>query len=227
MKIVSLNIGKRRQQPWRNGTDTAIHKESVEESLLLTKTGLQGDEQADSKNHGGEDKAVLVLPSNAYIRFEVSQPYGFLGENVTIDDIDEAEICLGDRLQIGSVLLEVTQPRSPCWKLDALAVDNTEWQAGEFLQAYSDSGRVGFYCRVLGTGSLQKGQSIRWLTRNEEAVNYDKKFPRITIQELFLAQLKRASNKDWRIISEAVKHPALSKSWQKSLLGLLDRRSQK
>jgi len=191
--------------------------------LQLTETGLQGDEQVDTKNHGGEEKAVLILPSNAYMRFEISEPYGFLGENLTIDDIDEAQVCLGDRLQIGSVLLEVTQPRSPCWKLDALAADNTNWQTGKFLQAYSDSGRVGFYCRVLGTGELQKGQSVTWLTRNKDS-NKDKKYPKITIQKLFLAKHKPSTDKDWCLLEKALEHPALSKAWQNQLMHLLQQR---
>ncbi|MDX1353738.1 MAG: MOSC domain-containing protein [Thiomicrorhabdus sp.] len=222
MRIVSLNIGKCFEQPWRSGTLSAIHKTAVTDKLWIEKMGLAGDEQADLKNHGGEDKAVLVLPSSAYQRFEISHPYGFLGENLTLSDLDEDEICLGDRLQIGSVLLEVTQPRSPCWKLDAQAAQDSKWQTGEFLQAYSDSGRVGFYCRVLGQGWLQAGQSVRWLTRNEEQ---EKKFPRISIRALFLARQgfrqKSADKTAKKILKEALKHPALSAAWSQSIQKLL------
>lgn len=222
MKIVSLNIGKIVEKPWRDGTSTAIHKRAVQERTKLSKTGLEGDEQADLKNHGGEDKAVLVLPSSAYMRFEIAHPYGFLGENLTINDMDEAEICLGDRLQIGSVLLEVTQPRSPCWKLDALVTeDSQKWQVGEFLNAYSESGHVGFYCRVLSVGWLESNQSVRWLTRSEEATE---KFPRIMIRELFLAKMHPAKDKSKKILKRALKHPALSHAWQKSIQHLLNRK---
>lgn len=221
MRIVSLNIGKSIEQPWRSGTLTAIHKTSIKDKIWLSETGLQSDEQADLKNHGGKDKAILVLPSSAYQRFEISHPYGFLGENLTISDIDEDEICLGDRLQIGSVLLEVTQPRSPCWKLDAQATQDSKWQTGEFLKAYSDSGRVGFYCRVLGQGWLQEGQSVRWLTRNEEQ---EKKFPRISIRTLFLAKQNFSNKQARKLLKEAVKHPALSQSWLTSILKILEKK---
>ncbi|WP_040726713.1 MOSC domain-containing protein [Thiomicrorhabdus sp. Kp2] len=220
MRIVSLNIGKCVEQPWRTGTMTAIHKTAIADKLWLAELGLEGDEQADLKNHGGKDKAILVLPSSAYQRFEISHPYGFLGENLTISDIDEDEICLGDRLQIGSVLLEVTQPRSPCWKLDAQATQDSKWQTGEFLKAYSDSGRVGFYCRVLGQGWLQENQSVRWLTRNEEQ---EKKFPRISVKTLFLARHNASEKASRKILKEAVKHPALSLAWSQSIQTLLQR----
>ncbi|BCN92439.1 hypothetical protein THMIRHAM_02240 [Thiomicrorhabdus immobilis] len=225
MKIVSVNIGKIVEKPWRDGTSTAIHKQAVQERIKLSKFGLEGDEQADLKSHGGEDKAVLVLPSSAYMRFEIAHPYGFLGENLTINDIDEAEIRLGDRLQIGSVLLEVTQPRSPCWKLDALVTeDSQKWQAGEFLKAYGESGHVGFYCRVLSEGWLETNHSVRWLTRSAESAE---KFPAVSIKDLFLAKLNPSSEKDWKTLKRALKHPALSKAWQASIQQLLDSRESK
>lgn len=222
MKIVSLNIGNHKEQPWRDGTLTAIHKEAISEKVWVSETGLEGDEQADLKNHGGVDKAILVLPSNAYMRFEIEHPYGFLGENLTIDKLDEAEVCIGDRLQIGSVLLEITQPRSPCWKLDAQVVEDSKWQAGHFFKAYSESGRVGFYCRVLAEGWLQKDAPVRWLTRNEEHETYSK----ISVQSLFLAKLNHSDDQAWQILQDAVKHPALSKAWKDSIQRLLDKHHQ-
>lgn len=214
MKIVSLNIGKSKEQPWRDGTLTAIHKQAINEKVWVSESGLEGDEHADLKNHGGIDKAILVLPSNVYIRFEIERPYGFLGENLTIDNIDEAEICIGDRLQIGSVLLEVTQPRSPCWKLDVQASLDSKWSSGEFLKAYSESGRVGFYCRVLGKGWLEEQYSVRWLTRNETDL---KDYHRIPIRALFLAKQQPKNKQDWKLLQDAFQHPALSSSWKESI----------
>jgi len=223
MKIVSLNMGKRQEQPWRDGTLTAIHKQATTEKAWVNESGLDGDEQADLINHGGVDKAILVLPSNAYMRFEIEHPYGFLGENLTIDDVDEAEICIGDRLQIGSVLLEVTQPRSPCWKLDAQVVEDSNWKAGDFLKAYSDSGRVGFYCRVLAEGWLKEGQSVSWLTRNDETESY----PKTSVQSLFLAKLNHSNDQAWQVLQNVAQHPALSKAWRETLQSMLDRHSRK
>ncbi|WP_051640598.1 MOSC domain-containing protein [Thiomicrorhabdus sp. Milos-T2] len=225
MKIISLNMGKVTPKPWRDGVPSGICKQSVEHSVQLSNTGLEGDEQADLKNHGGEDKALLVLPTSAYLRFEIEHDYGFLGENLAINDLDEADVCLGDRFQIGTVLLEVSQPRSPCWKLDAqVSTRITKWQPGEFLKAYSDSGHVGFYCRVLTTGKLQKQQSVRWLTLSNEAA---KKYPKISIKELYLAKSNPSSPKDWKRLKQAINHPALSLAWQTSINQLLDKHAAK
>ncbi|GAB6071375.1 MOSC domain-containing protein [Thiomicrorhabdus hydrogeniphila] len=219
MRILSLNMGKCVEQPWRSGTLTGMHKTAVTDKVLLNELGLEGDEQADLKNHGGKDKAILILPSSAYQRFEISHPFGFLGENITLSEVDESEVCLGDRFQIGSVLLEVTQPRSPCWKLDAQATQDSKWQPGEFLKAYSESGHVGFYCRVLGKGWLQEKQPVRWLTRNDEQ---DKKFPRIAIRNLFLARHNAAEKGSKKILKGAIKHPALSMAWRTAIEKILD-----
>lgn len=221
MRVASVNVGLQKQYPWRGGTYSAIHKTPVSKKLKLTKLGFAGDDQVDSKHHGGEEKAVLVLPSSAYLRFELTQEYGFLGENLSIDGAAEDEICLGDRLQIGTVLLEVTQPRSPCWKLDSIVADNSAWQAGQFLTAYSESGHVGFYCRVLAEGFVEPQQSVRWLTRSKEGA---KKYPRIPVKTLFLAKQYRQDDQAWKVLKEAVKHPALSKAWLKEIGALLEKR---
>ena len=218
MKLVAVNIGKVVEQPWRDGTPTAINKETSKKRILLTEEGLQGDEQADRKNHGGHDKAVLVLPSSTYMRFEIEHPYGFLGDNLTLEGIDESEVCLGDRFQIGTTLLEVSQPRSPCWKLDQQVLDNRRWKQGDFLKAYSDSGHVGFYCRVLGRGTLKKGQQVIWLTRNGEC----SKVQRLTIRELFLAKYFQKGENPMQILEQAARHPSISKAWKTELLKLLE-----
>lgn len=221
MRVVAVNVGKVIQQPWREGTPSAIHKSCVDTPVIVRENGLENDEQADLNNHGGEDKAVLILPSSAYTRFEVSKPYGFLGENLTVDGLDETEVCLGDRIQIGMLLLEVSQPRSPCWKLDEHA--RPEGVAkGSFLNKYANSGHVGFYCRVLAAGSVKKGQQGLWLTRNDDGPKY----PKISIQELFLA--KQFSNRPdaLAIIERALKHPSLSKAWKQALTQTVNQHKQ-
>ncbi|MGM0541486.1 MAG: MOSC domain-containing protein, partial [Pseudomonadota bacterium] len=96
MKVVSVNIGKIQTQPWRDGTPTAIHKSAVTKQVAVTKFGLEGDQQADSKNHGGEDKAVFVMPDQNYAHFDIDQPFGFLGENLTLSGLEDSEVALGD-----------------------------------------------------------------------------------------------------------------------------------
>ncbi len=217
MRIASVNIGKVVTQPWRDGTQSAIHKKSVgDKPVMVHQTGIVGDEQADLKNHGGKDKAVLVLPSSAYMRFEIEHPYGYLGENITIDCSDDTQICLGDRLQIGMTLLEVSQPRSPCWKLDEQGNREHKLKRGKFLRNYAESGHVGFYCRVLATGRVHQCQEIIWLTREVHP-----KWPAIPIRDLFLAKYHPQTTHSKKLLLAAVKHPALSKAWKDELQHLL------
>ena len=221
MKVVSVNIGKIQTQPWRDGTLSALHKSPVELSLELSKIGFMGDEQADTKNHGGQDKAVFVLPESNYALFNIQQPYGFLGENLTLSGFDETEVCLGDRFQIGNVLLEVTQPRSPCWKLGEHASSQSGWTADKFFKTYAESGRVGFYCRVLATGKIKQGQSVAWLTRDHEVEASTKAPFKITIKSLFLAKQFHQTEQQWTDLQAVVTHPALSAAWKRTIQQLL------
>jgi len=221
MKLISVNIGKIRSYSWRNETQSALHKLPVQDLQIIEPLGLIGDEQADKKNHGGLDKAIFILPEQNYELFNIHQPFGFLGENLTISGLDETEVCLGDRFQIGNVLLEVTQPRSPCWKLGQQASSQEEWSAGEFLKHYSESGRVGFYCRVLAKGSVQAGQSVTWLTRDNTAAEKHGIPEKITIQTLFLAKQLHRTEQDWTLLKTALKHPALSSAWKANIEQLL------
>lgn len=215
MKILSVNIGQTRPYPWRNGTESAILKSPVgENGVEVTTSGLEGDEQADLRVHGGEDKAVLCIPQSNYALFEVHQGFGFLGENLTLSDVDETQIQLGDQLQVGDVVLEVSQPRSPCWKLSEITQDP------QFLKRYADSGRVGFYCRVLQTGTIEINEQVSLLHPE-----VDNSHPAISIQSLFLAkhrvQSHNAQAGDLELLALAAQHPALSDAWRQQLMKLL------
>jgi len=220
MRLESVNIGKIQTKPWRSGTPTALNKQAVKSLVEVRFMGLVGDQQADTNNHGGADKAVFLMPAENYARFKINQPYGFLGENLTISGLDEKQVCLGDRLQIGSVLLEVSQPRSPCWKLGEQAISQEAWDSrSTFLNVYSDSGRVGFYCRVLEEGLLQKGHAITWLPAlHTQSESGNQPF---SIHDLFLAKQFHRTEKEWLLLKSVVEHPALSESWREAIKNLL------
>ncbi|MBN2865937.1 MAG: MOSC domain-containing protein [Thiotrichales bacterium] len=220
MRLESVNVGKIQIQPWRSGTPSGLHKHPVDGLIEVGMMGLAGDEQADTKNHGGADKAVFVMPMGNYARFNINRPFGFLGENLTISGVDETQISVGDHLQIGSVLLEVTQPRSPCWKLGEQAISLDSWDsASEFLNVYSDSGRVGFYCRVLQEGGVQKGHTLDWRPMNAEQAG-----GLFSIHDLYLARYYHRTEAHWSLLKKVVSHPALSVAWQTAIQTLLDNR---
>lgn len=222
MQLESVNVGKIQTHSWRDGTDSGLHKAPVHGLIEVNSTGLQGDEQADTKNHGGLDKAVFVMPAENYSKFKIAQPFGFLGENLTISGLDENLVCLGDRFRVGGVLLEVSQPRSPCWKLGEHAKTQPAWKtAGDFLKTYSESGYVGFYCRVIEEGLLQQGDQVERFADTLSSVHGC-----MSIHDLFLAKQFHKTDKDWLMLASAVNHPALSEAWKTSIQNLLDKRFQ-
>jgi MOSC domain-containing protein YiiM len=207
MELVSVNVGAIRQYNWGKGVRSAIHKTAVDNPLRLTSTGFDEDEQADLGNHGDEDKAVLIIPTDNYAFFEVDKPWGFLGETLSISGLDENQISIGDQFNIGDVQLEVSQPRSPCAKLaEHVAVRN-------FVKHYSASGRVGFYCRVLKTGSLQAGMDVKYLPTTEKTV---------AIRSLFIAQYcAKKTATDYQKLAIVLALPSLSTAWRKKLTKMM------
>jgi MOSC domain-containing protein YiiM len=128
--------------------------------------GLAGDEQADLNVHGGPDKAVYFYPAEHYQPWSLDAPRyahlfiaGAFGENVTMAGLKEHDIAIGDVFRIGSTEMQVTQPRQPCFKLGLRFADNT---LGRIMM---QSGRTGWYVRVLQPGSLQAGDEIAVIRR--------------------------------------------------------------
>ncbi len=128
--------------------------------------GLHGDEQADLTVHGGPDKAVYFYPAEHYPRWISDAPRherlliaGAFGENLTTTGLDEDSVCIGDTFRIGTAEVQVTQPRQPCFKLGLRFSDNG---LGRVMM---QSGRTGWYARVLAPGTLQAGDSILTLRR--------------------------------------------------------------
>jgi MOSC domain-containing protein YiiM len=126
--------------------------------------GLEGDGQADLENHGGRDKAVLAYAQKHYPLWqaELGIPNftnGALGENFTVEGGAEEDVCIGDQFAVGDALVEVSQPRQPCWK-QAL-----RWDVRDLVPRIVKSGRTGWYLRVLREGTLEEGMDLRLLER--------------------------------------------------------------
>lgn len=169
MKILSVNVAKVGQlfvpqSDRMRRIATAIHKQAVAGEVMVGKMGLDGDEQADPTVHGGLNKAVYAYPVEHYpfwqehrqvvMKQKLPLPYGSCGENLTVEGILERDIWIGDRLQIGNVVLEVTEPRQPCFKF------NAKMGFSHASKLMAQSGYSGFYLRVLETGMLQAGDAI-------------------------------------------------------------------
>lgn len=140
------------------GARSAIDKQPVSGPLLADTLGLAGDEQGDRKNHGGPDKAIHAYPLSNLPLWASEHPEradrfhpGAFGENFVVDGLAEADICLGDRWQVGAVLLEVSQGRQPCWKL------NIRFDIADMAWQVQQTGRSGWYFRVLQPGLVAAG----------------------------------------------------------------------
>ena len=149
--------------PFAREQTSAINKSSVD-SATVTTDGLIGDEQADPFFHGGPLQAVHQMPLQAYTLIRQAFPdvvvyEGGLGENLIVSDMAESGVCIGDIYRIGTVHLQVTRPRRPCWKIDAQL---NRRGVAKFLQ---DNACVGWYYRVLQPGDLRLGDSCALLER--------------------------------------------------------------
>lgn len=149
--------------PFAREQASAINKQSVER-VTVTTTGCVGDEQADPFFHGGQFQAVHQMPETVYALIRQGFPAtvvheGMLGENLIVSGMEEANVCIGDVYAIGTVQLQVTRPRRPCWKIDAQL--NTRGVA-KLLQ---DNGCVGWYYKVLRTGDMQQGDACALVAR--------------------------------------------------------------
>jgi MOSC domain-containing protein YiiM len=138
---------------------SAIWKSAINRPVWVGELGLTGDDQADKKNHGGPDQAVMGYSAEHYGYWRTDLPhiaweYGGFGENLTIAGQDENSVCYGDIYQIGAVLLQVTTPRFPCWKLAR------RWEQKDLTARVETNGYSGWYYRVLEQGEIQAGQDI-------------------------------------------------------------------
>ena len=169
--VIAFFAGSVRAMPG-DGRPTGIFKLPVEGVVRIGVEGLIGDAQADRRVHGGPEKAVHHFPLENHRRLAAQfseQAAGFvaggLGENIATEGMTEGNVCIGDVYEVGSVRLQVSQPRSPCWKIDAR-------HGREGITRYiAEHGIAGWYYRVLQTGEAQAGDALRLVQRNPQPVS--------------------------------------------------------
>lgn len=156
------------------GQFSAIWKQPVEGPVRITREGIVGDEQADRRVHGGPEKAVHHYAAENYERLAERFPriaadlvVGSIGENVSTIGVDETSVCIGDIYRLGSALVQVSQPRRPCWKIDA------RYGVAGITAFINESGHTGWYYRVLEEGVAALGDTFTLEERLPDAVSLD------------------------------------------------------
>lgn len=189
-------------RPWTSGFD----KQPVVGPVWLGVTNLQGDGQADLVHHGGLDKAVLAYSSDHYDgwrrELEIPDlPFGAFGENFTIEGLTEADVCIGDVWQVGNeVLVQVSQPRQPCWKLAR------RWRIKTLALQVQESGRTGWYFRVLKKGAVSAEMRILRLERPHPLWSVER-----------ANRVMHVEKDDLRLAAELAAVPSLAASWKATL----------
>lgn len=170
-RIDAVYAGRVQAMP-NDGRPTGIFKVPVEGPVQVGIEGLAIDAQADRRVHGGPEKAVHHYPAKHLDRLRLAFPGrapqlvpGSFGENITTSAWDESEVCIGDVFRAGSVRLQLNQPRSPCWKIDArFGVDG-------MTKFVAEHGIAGWYYRVLQPGELRAGDMLILEERQRDAVS--------------------------------------------------------
>ncbi len=211
-RIQAIQVGLPRQlgiegaadpldRPWTTG----YYKQAVEGPVRLGLTNLEGDGQADLVHHGGIDKAVLAYSAEHYDGWRQALnlsafAFGAFGENFTVAGLTEADVCIGDIWRVGDeVTLQVSQPRQPCWKLAR------RWRIKTLALQVQETGRTGWYLRVLREGVVAAGMPLELLERS---------YPRWTVER---ANHVMHRDKHDLHAAELAAIPVLAESWKTTL----------
>ncbi|MDQ4049033.1 MAG: MOSC domain-containing protein [Actinomycetota bacterium] len=168
MNVASVNVARERTLE-RRGRElrTGLWKLPVEGPVAVGELGLEGDFQGDRRHHGGSAKAVYAYAEEdvAWWEEQLGRQLGpgFFGENLTLSGVDVSGARVGERWEVGTALLETTEPRAPCWKLQ------TKLGERGFVKRFAQAGRPGAYLRVLRPGEVGAGDAVRVISSHAEA----------------------------------------------------------
>src|SRR6185437_6280292 len=168
--VVAVNVGTPRPIERSNGTveTSSIWKEPVSGRVAVRGVNVDGDDQADRNAHGGPDRAVYAYAAEDtdWWEAEIGRQLGpgTFGENLTLRGIDVTGARVGERWQIGTVVLEVTAPRIPCWKLAKKMGDPM------FIKRFTQARRHGAYMRIIEEGELAAGDEVEIVQRPDHDI---------------------------------------------------------
>ncbi len=183
MRIKSTNLARPVSVQWRGKPiTTGIFKSPVEGPVYLESDSVRDDIIADRRVHGGSDKACYLFSTDHYAYWQQKYPgldwnWGMFGENLTVEGLNEKSVCLGDIYEIGTALVQVSQPREPCFKL------GIRFGTQAVLREFIDHGYPGTYVRILENGKVSAGDMMRLTERPESSVSIRDFFQLLYSQE--------------------------------------------
>lgn len=195
-----------RARPFRAEVPSAIAKRPVNGPVAAGPLGLAGDEQADLAVHGGVDKAIHHYPRDHYPAWAadladhplLSMP-GAFGENLSTTGLTETDVCIGDRFRIGTALVEISQGRQPCWKLDH------RFGLRGVMARVVETGRSGWYYRVIEPGTIGEGDAVDLA---------DRPHPEWTVARTFRVLIAGGHKAESRAAATLAALPALAATWR-------------
>lgn len=167
MQLVSINIAQQETLDTAHGlVPTGIIKKPISTTVTVTELGIVGDAIVDTRVHGGPDQALYLYSQKDYDWWserlgKVLAP-GIFGENLTLSSFGDAPLFIGDRLQINGVIIEISAPRTPCFKLAARMGDPA------FIKDFVQAARTGAYARVIKTGTITAGDDVVLINESTE-----------------------------------------------------------
>lgn len=224
MKIAIVRAVLRGVTQPLGSTTSAIDKRPVAGPVRVDRLGLAGDEQADRRVHGGEDKALHCYAWSHYAAWRVEladcallQAPGAFGENLSIEGLDELGVCIGDRWRIGSTTVVVSQGRQPCFKL------NLRFGVDDMAIRVQDSLRAGWYLRIEQPGAVAAEDSVLLLDRPHPEYSVARLLAlirdRTTAPEEMAAALRLPLPPGWRRLFEQRLHSGRAEDWSARLQG--------
>ncbi len=210
MKVISTNIGEAVEIDW-NGkkVKTGIYKYRVDHPVFLEKEDVRFDQVIDRRYHGGSEKACYLYSKDHYAFWQQRYPHadwqwGMFGENLTVEGIDESTICIGDIFKLGGALVQVTQPRQPCFKLGIRFGDQ------KIVREFLESPYPGVYVRVLQEGAVATGDEMQLVQQAENSM---------TLAGVFSLFTREINNVE--LLRKAIAIPELAAACRKDLNKLL------
>ncbi|MGY1616750.1 MOSC domain-containing protein [Geodermatophilus sp. SYSU D00691] len=209
-QLLAVCVGQPREVTWRGRVvRTAIWKSPATGRRAVARLNVEGDAQADLAGHGGEHRAVFVYQRDSYAYWErelgrTLPEAGTFGENLTVDGLSDDEVCIGDRLVVGTAVFEVTQPRVTCFKV---GIRLGESRMPSLLTGH---GRPGFYLRVLQEGQVGAGDPIRVVHRDPRGLSVRR-----------VSDLLYTADRDEASLRAALDIPALPEGWRGSFRAVL------